>query len=280
MTELVVRRLLVDLSTPFERHWNGGDAFRSAFFNALSMSFPIGEQFFIDSVRNAAKTLEGPQKDAFADDVAGFVGQEATHRRIHALYNEHLYRQGDVNFWEARVRERMKKFEGMDVRHPLAVTAANEHFTAILAEHLLSHPQALAGAESRLRDMWLWHASEEAEHRCIAFDLYQATGGSHQWRVRWMRIVTFYFLTDVMRQTASNLAQERQLWKWSTWRSGARFLFGRESGLVRKCFGAWRQYFRRDFHPNQQGGQLGPRWLAEHSSLYKPVGAVVSASAT
>jgi predicted metal-dependent hydrolase len=51
MTDLVVRKLLVDLTTPFAARWNGGDAFRSAFFNALSMSFPLGEQYFIDSVR-------------------------------------------------------------------------------------------------------------------------------------------------------------------------------------------------------------------------------------
>jgi len=51
MTDLVVRRLLIDLETPVARHWNGGDAFRTAFFNALSFSFPAGEQFFIDSVR-------------------------------------------------------------------------------------------------------------------------------------------------------------------------------------------------------------------------------------
>ncbi|MFL6717281.1 MAG: metal-dependent hydrolase, partial [Burkholderiaceae bacterium] len=55
MTDLVVRRLLIDREAPFARHWCGGDAFRTAFFNALSMSFPIGEQFFIDSVRNGYK---------------------------------------------------------------------------------------------------------------------------------------------------------------------------------------------------------------------------------
>ena len=62
MTELVVRRLLIDLETPFERHWCGGDAFRTAFFNALSMSFPVGEQFFIDAVRGgrAPQTVNPP----------------------------------------------------------------------------------------------------------------------------------------------------------------------------------------------------------------------------
>ena len=43
--------------TPIGRHWNGGDAFRTAWFNALSMSFPVGEQFFIDAVREGVKRL-------------------------------------------------------------------------------------------------------------------------------------------------------------------------------------------------------------------------------
>ena len=57
MSELVVRRLLIDLEAPVHRHWFGGDAFRTALFNALSMSFPCGEQFFIDSVRTGLKAL-------------------------------------------------------------------------------------------------------------------------------------------------------------------------------------------------------------------------------
>src|SRR5881394_2082308 len=100
MTSLVVRRLLIDLEAPFERRWNGGDAFRSAYFNALSMSFPVGEQFFIDSVRNGVKTLPDGARDGFEAQVQGFVGQEATHRRIHALFNGHLERMGYTNTWE------------------------------------------------------------------------------------------------------------------------------------------------------------------------------------
>ncbi|WP_230414080.1 metal-dependent hydrolase [Collimonas silvisoli] len=41
---LMVRKLLVDLSQGFPRHWLAGKAFRTQFFNALSMSFPVGEQ--------------------------------------------------------------------------------------------------------------------------------------------------------------------------------------------------------------------------------------------
>jgi predicted metal-dependent hydrolase len=97
MTDLVVRKLLIDLSTPFPARWNGGDAFKSAFFNALSMSFPLGEQYFMDSVRAGLKTLSAEVQQRLASEVQGFVGQEATHRRIHALFNGQLEQLGFTN---------------------------------------------------------------------------------------------------------------------------------------------------------------------------------------
>lgn len=99
MTDATVRRLLIDLETPFERHWCGGDAFRSALFNALSMSFPVGEQFFLDSVRDGHKALPAHAQPRFRDAVQVFIGQEATHRRLHGLFNRHLESHGLINHW-------------------------------------------------------------------------------------------------------------------------------------------------------------------------------------
>ena len=163
MPHLVVRRLLIDLEASIPRHWNGGDAFRTAFFDALSMSFPVGEQFFIDSVRAGLRALPEAQRALFEDEVRGFIGQEATHRRIHALYNGHLARQGLVNRWEARALKRIRALDGLDLRTHLGVTAATEHFTAIFAERLLTHDGLLAGAEPRLLTLWRWHAAVERE---------------------------------------------------------------------------------------------------------------------
>ena len=83
---LPVRRLHVDLAQPFASRWCGGDAFRTAFFNALSMSFPVGEQYFIDSLKNGAQKLAPSELQAFEEDLRGFIGQEATHRHLHALF--------------------------------------------------------------------------------------------------------------------------------------------------------------------------------------------------
>ena len=146
MSELVVRKLLIDLNQPLPRHWNGGDVFSSALLNALSMSFPVGEQFFIDSVRAGHKALPEAEQARFSREVQGFIGQEATHRRLHGLFNDQLTQLGYVNHWEVRARVRLKRMEHLNCRHAVAATAATEHLTAILAEWLLSQPQMLAGA--------------------------------------------------------------------------------------------------------------------------------------
>jgi len=268
---LPVRRLLLDLESPLDRHWNGGDAFRTAVFNALSMSFPAGEQSFIDAVRAGLAALPESERPRFQAEVQGFIGQEATHRRIHSLFNDHLARQGLVNHWGPRIQRRLKRLEGQDVRGALAVTAATEHFTAIMAEWLLGPNTLLAGAEPRLVLMWQWHASEESEHRSTAFDLYRALGGNEKWRLRLFRLITWYFLTDLLRQTLHNLWRDGSLWQWRTWASGARWFLGRE-GLFRRMAGPWRDYLRADFHPNQRDGQLGVAWLQAHQQDYALVG--------
>jgi predicted metal-dependent hydrolase len=270
MTDLVVRRLLVDMERPIARHWCGGDAFRTALFNALSMSFPVGEQFFIDAVRLGLKALPADRQERYRAEVQGFVGQEATHRRLHALYNAHLDALGLVNAWEPRARARLQQLEGMDARHWLGITAANEHFTAILAHFLLHNADLLGEEDGRLKTLWLWHSSEESEHKSTAFDLYQALGGSHEWRIKWMRTVTLFFLTDTLRQTVHNLRRDGTLWRWSTWKSAASFLFGRR-GMVRHTYRPWRDYFRRDFHPRQHDDSASRRWLAEHADAFVPV---------
>jgi predicted metal-dependent hydrolase len=232
------------------------------------MSFPVGEQFFIDAVRDGHKALTPEQQARFAPEVQGFIGQEAAHRRLHGLYNEHLERQGLVNHWGPRALRRRQLLDGLDVRHALAATAAYEHFTAILADWMLRHPQALGHEDPRLVTMWLWHASEESEHKCTAFDLYRALGGNEGWRLKWFRRITFYFVTDALRQTVSNLRRDGTFWRLSTWGNAITFLFG-AGGLVRDTLPTWRAYKRHDFHPNQQDSQPAAQWLARHGDQYQ-----------
>ena len=271
MTPLVVRRLLVDMNAPMARHWCAGDPFRTAFFNALSMSFPVGEQFFIDSVRQGCQALPPEAQEQFKGQVQGFIGQEATHRRLHELYNQQLDRLGLENRWGPRAQERLKLLADLDPRHALAITAANEHFTSIFADWLLKNPEVLGVEDRRLATLWLWHSAEESEHRNVAFDLYRALGGNEDWRLRWFRRVTVFFIADLLRQTLLNLRRDRTLWRWRTWASAAAFLFGRQ-GLVRRSFRSWRDYLRADFHPAQHDAQAAEQWLQANRAAYTAVG--------
>ena len=270
MNPPVIRQLLVDLNTAFALRWNGGDAFTSAFMNALSLSFPAGEQFFLDSVRKGFKQLPAEQQALFKNEVKGFIGQEATHRKLHALYNSHLLEQGMVNHWEQRSLQRIADISQLDIRHALGVTAATEHYTAVFAHWLLANEWFFNRAEPRLQTLWLWHASEELEHRCVAFDLYQALGGNEEWRLRWMRRVTWFLLTDLLRQTVNNLWHDGSLFKFSTWASAWRHLFAK-GGLFREGYSLWRDYFKPGFHPSQHPQLLSQQWLQQHTGAYAPM---------
>jgi uncharacterized protein len=228
---LPIRRLTVDLSQGFERHWIADatgrpDAFRTAYYNALSMSFPAGEQLFIDSVKRVQPRLgDGAEHAAMHETIRDFCAQEATHRHIHAQYNAHLAKQGLINHVEPRIWARFKRHEHVHPLHHLGVTA---------------------GMSESMRQVWRWHALEETEHKAVAFDLYQALGGNHAWRVRWFVYVSILFTLDNMRQTLSNLWHDGSLFKLRTWVSAAQFFFGSP-----KRGGGWIWLFRKDFHPNQ-----------------------------
>jgi len=267
-----IRRLRVDLARGFGPLWAGGDAFRTHFMNALSMSFPVGEQFFIDSVRAGVQLRPAEDQARWAPLVRGFVGQEATHRHLHGLFNAELARQGLVNHWERWARWRIARSARMHPVNHVAVTAAYEHFTAVLATDVLQHPSRLAGAEPDLALLWRWHAVEESEHKAVAFDLYREMGGSERRRIAWFAYIWLLFVLESLAQTTINLWNSGQLRRPRTWGQGLRFLFGRQ-GLVWTTARPLMQYLRPGFHPRQlPDAPAVSAWLQEHQGRYAVVG--------
>ena len=124
--------------------------------------------------------------------------------------------------------------------------------------------------DQRLNTLWLWHSAEESEHKSTAFDLYTALGGDHTWRLYWFRRSTFLFLRDLFKQTVLNLRHDGTLWKWSTWKSAASFLFGRR-GVARQTWQPWRAYLRPGFHPSQLHSTASQRWLQDNQASWQPL---------
>lgn len=270
MSTLTVRKLNVDLSRGFARHWMGGDVYRTAFMNALSMSFPLGEQMFIDSVRAVpADTLPDA---ALRAEVKDFIGQEASHRFVHQQYNAELARQGYDYTLEPMTRKRVELIARLPVHDRLAITCALEHYTAMLADFVLRHPAWLERAEPQMRTLWSWHAAEESEHKAVAFDVYRASGGGYWKRVLWYLHVSLVFWWDTTRQTVYNLKRDRALWSRRTWGSAARAWFGRK-GLAWHLLKPGLDYLSPRFHPWQHDNRaLLQMWLERNDDAFRAIG--------
>ena len=96
------------IARSLERDWFDNHPFKTAWFNAMSITFPLGEKFFIDSVRHFADRINDPK---LIEDIRGFCGQEGFHRREHQRYNETLCAQRgyDLNYLEGRLEKNIER---------------------------------------------------------------------------------------------------------------------------------------------------------------------------
>ncbi len=205
------RRVKFDYYSPghVDRHFAQGDLVLSHIVAMLSAVFPEGEDFFVRSVRHYADDITDPE---LKKAVAGFTGQETMHGNEHRALNKRLQELG----YPTRRVDRMTKADlarahrRLDPKIQLAITAALEHYTATLAEVLLTSEKAreLLG-DGDVRSILLWHALEESEHKAVAFDVYRAVGGTEKMRIRTMRMVTFSFLVGMIFESIVSMLGDR-----------------------------------------------------------------------
>lgn len=194
-----------------QRHWLNGDPIATAFFNALSITFPRGEAFFIDSVR----AFRDGVPERLGREIAAFIRQEVIHSREHLAFNRQVSDQGyDVAPLDADVTMVLDLAYSRPPIVRLAATMALEHFTAILAHELLRDPRYLDGADPDLAALWRWHAIEEIEHKGVAHDTWVHATRDWPRLKRWwvkslmMMIVTRHFLHHRARGMMELLRQD------------------------------------------------------------------------
>lgn len=247
--QIKARQPDIALPQPWVRHWHGENAFKSHFFDAMSLLFPDGERFFIDSVRHYRDQATDPH---LQKQISGFIGQEAHHSREHDRYSEALRQNGyDLDYLEHRLKRRLAFVrKHLPPKVHLASTVAVEHFTAIMADAILQNPNWLDGAEPSMAKLWRWHALEESEHKAVAFDLYQQVCGSVWLRRRAMLHSTLYFTLDTFKGLVHMLKRDGLLWNWGVWRDGLSWLWG-SRGILRPLVRTYLDFYKRDFHPWQ-----------------------------
>jgi predicted metal-dependent hydrolase len=252
-----------DIATALEGEWLDNNAFLTAVFNGMSISFPAGEKFFIDSVRHYRDQVTDP---VLKEHIKGFCGQEGFHRREHQRYNEALCnaRGYDLVELETKLTKRLAWAQkNLSPLSNLAITVAIEHFTAVLAELLLKPDSIMNKADPAMRELWRWHAAEEMEHKSVAFDVYKAVGGPESLRVSVMKRATFFITLELTRALFYILRKDGQLFNFNLWRTGLAGLFGKQ-GAFSGGGAPYKEFYVEGFHPWQQDTQhLLVDWAAE-----------------
>lgn len=243
------------------RTWFREDLWQSLFMDALSLVFPDGERFFVDSVKRFANKMNDP---ALRADALSFAAQEGMHGREHGAFNELLASQLDraaVAKSEAEVRAILGLVrKALPPRAQLAATCALEHFTAMLAEQLLTHEETHRDMHASVRPLWLWHALEESEHKAVAFDVYEAAGGTYPVRAGIMFLTTLVFFAEIANIHVRLLRSEGILLDGRAWLRGLDYMWGKP-GFFRALIPRYLDYYRRDFHPDDvDASGLHARW--------------------
>lgn len=234
------------------RYWFAGDPFLTRMFDALSLTFPDGERYFIQSVRLFRDQIQDPD---LKQRVADFIRQEAQHGIAHDKMNQVMKDQGmPVDQFIQRLNK-VFKFE-LKYRSPqynIAMTAAAEHLTALMAETFYGEKDTLQDAHPYVRALFAWHAIEEMEHRDVAFDVMQQVGNVPE-VTRKMALVlttglmfgfTLYRANVMLRCDGFNRTQRLKMNV-----RGLQWLFGKQ-GKLRKMQSQYRDWFKPDFHPSQ-----------------------------
>lgn len=226
-----------------------GNAVASALFAAMSAAFPPGERFFVDSVRRYRERITDPTLRA---QVSGFMGQESVHGRQHERLNAWLAARGfDMDRPERLIRVGIRLLRKLPPSQQLACTTFCEHFTALLAEQLLTDEAFRSKVDPELLPLWTWHALEELEHKAVAFDVHrEVSPNEHLERVLAAPLVLAVLLPVLGVAWTRLVLEQGDVADLRAHRRGLRLLFGPD-GFMTRILPRMPDYLAARFHPSQ-----------------------------
>lgn len=182
------QRMGFEFGEQVPRYWLDNNYTLSHTMNALSVLFPQGEQFFVDSVRYYQDQIKDSK---LKKEVRGFIGQEAMHSLEHKAMNQHVREQGmPVEELEEHLEVVLDLTRKLPKRHQLAITCALEHMTAMMADMLLARDDVRDDMHETMRPLWVWHAIEETEHKAVTYDVFNQVGGTYAERTFYLAFST------------------------------------------------------------------------------------------
>ncbi len=218
--QIQARKVAFDVSE-VPLHWIPGHPVASNIIGLLNVVLPAAERWFVATYNEALPLVKDPR---LAEDMRGFIGQEATHADTHEkILND---------FMIAR---------GLDPEPMLRQV-----------DHIFSHVLAPSTAPDPRR----WHGSEEVEHRNVAHDVAVYFHDSYLDRIRSMGLAVT-MLAGFFQRGGWYLCRTDPEADIGWWRMQVLRAKDSKLGLLpkyRKLFGRTTlTYFRPNYSPEEVG---------------------------
>jgi predicted metal-dependent hydrolase len=261
---------------PNPRHWMNGNPIATHFNNAMHMVFPDGEKFFIRSVKAYYKDIKDPK---LKKQIDGFVGQEGTHYKEHQKFWSILEEQGfepevflkiyRKTAWDFLEKRLLKAFgDDYGKKLALSVTVALEHYTAMFAESAFTNVPNFDLPDD-MRELMLWHAAEEIEHKAIPFNLLKEVDDSYLLRVNGMIIATLGLSFYIALGQMILMSQDKEMELKSLPGHFMAFIKGISGGMGNTLTKHYFKYFQPDFHPDDiENYHLAEAYFASRKEQY------------
>lgn len=248
--DIPLRKPNLEFDDSIPRYWMNGNLFATHFFNGLNLVFPDGERFFVKAVHDHLDRITDP---VLLRQAKQFAAQEGQHANQHEKYFDCLRGQGyRIDTFLRRFHRFIRLTNAwMPASLRLAVTAGAEHYTAVLGAGAIEEFALLADADPTMRKLIVWHATEEIEHKAVAFDVLRATHPGYLLRIAGFVVATLALFGWSIAGTRMLIRQDRV--SRATVKAQRRLALARDDGRgLRRIRAGVRAYFRRDFHPNEQ----------------------------
>lgn len=229
-----------------EKYWFNNNKLMSHTMNALSLLFPQGERFFVDSVRNYRDMITDTEHK---EDIRGFIGQEAMHSLQHLSMNNAIIDYGiEIEDIDAHLKVLLGIVYKLPKSHKLAITCGLEHITAMMASMLLERDDLRDQMTGEMQNLWVWHAIEESEHKGVAYDVFQTVSGSYPLRTIYLIISTVALIVFSTYVTYNLMSKDPEKSTISQNLHGLNKFFG-INGAFSSLIPEWFTYFKPNFHP-------------------------------
>ncbi|MEX3816299.1 metal-dependent hydrolase [Paraburkholderia sp. BR13439] len=175
---------------------------RSRLFDALSLLLPAGEIFFVATLEQWLREAGESVPPGLREDVARFMREERAHRRAHERYNAALLaRTPAAGAAAERARRAADELACLSLPLKLALVAAFEHLTTLLAREILERRYLMVDDASPQSRLWRWHAREELDHSHVAMEVAALQGVGRMQRALALCLASGYLVLDGLRAT-------------------------------------------------------------------------------